>query len=557
MILAVLASAGPAFAEGGELQRLALVAGASNGGAGRAVLRYAVSDARAVAGVLGQLGGVEPADLVLLEEPDADALRGALARLGQEAVRIRAAGRRPELFLYYSGHSDEQGLLLGPSRLPYAELRQALEAVPAQVRVAVLDSCASGAFTRSKGGVHRPPFLVDASSQLQGHAFLTSSAADEASQESDRLGASYFTHALLTGLRGAADASGDGVVTLSEAYQFAFQETLARTEATRSGPQHATYDIGLVGSGDVVLTDLHRATTVLALPEPLGGRLFVRDGAGRLVAELHKHPGARVDLALEAGGYQVRLVRDRRASQGTVLLATASRTVLDETRLQPVPLEATASRGAEEPALAEAPASAQPAPPASPGGLVGRHGLALTLGLHGSTGGVTTGPDGVTAGGTAGFLGGLSYTTWFSEHWAGSLSVTARTLDGEVTVTGGTTTTRGSVVVPIVLSARYLLPLAGDPVRLHAVAELGAGAWFGATGGVSAAPGGSLVSSHSETRPGARLGAGLDYLASEHLLLAAGVGYSQVADYSTPIGGRRNASGVDAGLSLGVVWGGR
>jgi hypothetical protein len=183
--------------------------------------------------------------------------------------------------------------------------------------------------------------------------------------------------------------------------------------------------------------------------------------------------------------------------------------------------------------------------------------LALTLGLHGSTGGVTTGPDGVKAGGSTGFLGGLSYTTWFSEHWAGSLSVTASALDGEVTVTGGTTTTRGAVVVPIVLSARYLFPLAADPVRLHAVAELGAGAWVGATGGVSAVPGGSLVSSRSETRPGARLGAGLDYLASEHFLLAAGVGYSQVADYSSPIGGRRNASGVDAGLSLGVVWGGR
>jgi hypothetical protein len=112
-------------------------------------------------------------------------------------------------------------------------------------------------------------------------------------------------------------------------------------------------------------------------------------------------------------------------------------------------------------------------------------------------------------------------------------------------------------VVPIVLSARYLHPLAGDPVRLHAVAELGAGAWVGATGGVSTAPGGSLVSSRSETRPGARLGAGLDYLAAEHLWLAAGVGYSLVADYAAPIGGRRSASGFDAGLSLGVVWGGR
>ena len=44
----------------------------------------------------------------------------------------------------------------------------------------------------------------------------------EAAQESDRICASYFTHYLVSGFRGAADLSGDGKVTLNEAYQFAF-----------------------------------------------------------------------------------------------------------------------------------------------------------------------------------------------------------------------------------------------------------------------------------------------------------------------------------------------
>jgi uncharacterized caspase-like protein len=59
---------------------------------------------------------------------------------------------------------------------------------------------------------------VDAS----GEVVITSSSADELSQESDEVGGSYFTHYLLSGLRGAADTSGDGEVTLDEAYRYVY-----------------------------------------------------------------------------------------------------------------------------------------------------------------------------------------------------------------------------------------------------------------------------------------------------------------------------------------------
>jgi hypothetical protein len=335
----------PARAADAALRRFAVVAGANLGGAGRTPLRYAASDARDVSRVLRRLGGVAMDDLVLLEEPDAERVRGALAGVAAEAERARQAGRRVEVFVYYSGHSDEEGLLLGTSRLSYAELRRELDQVPADVRVAILDSCASGAFTRAKGGVHRPPFLLDEASRVRGHAFLTSSAAHEAAQESDRLRASFFTHALLTGLRGAADSTGDRVVTLNEAYQFAFRETLAGTETTQAGPQHATYDIGLVGSGDVVMTDLRVADALLVLPDTLDGRVFVRNGSGQLVAELRKARGTRIDLALEEGRYEVRVQREQRVAAALVTLPANGRTVLDEAKLYDVPLEATAARG--------------------------------------------------------------------------------------------------------------------------------------------------------------------------------------------------------------------
>ena len=61
---------------------------------------------------------------------------------------------------------------------------------------------------------------------------LASSTASELSQESEALRASYFTHHLLSGLRGAADADRDGRVTLSEAYRYAYNRTLVATAAT-------------------------------------------------------------------------------------------------------------------------------------------------------------------------------------------------------------------------------------------------------------------------------------------------------------------------------------
>ena len=158
--------------------------------------------------------------------------------------------------------------------------------------MAILDSCSSGALTRAKGGARRPAFLFDATQDMSGHAFITSSSAAEAAQESDRIGASFFTHYLVSGLRGAADATGDGLVTLNEAYAYAFQETLASTENTQYGPQHPAYDISLTGSGDLVLTDLRAASAVLVIAEEVAGRLYVRDARGALVVELAKSPAS-------------------------------------------------------------------------------------------------------------------------------------------------------------------------------------------------------------------------------------------------------------------------
>ncbi|MEO1273492.1 MAG: caspase family protein, partial [Myxococcota bacterium] len=297
----------PVQADAAGLRRFALIVGANDGGSERAVLRYANSDAKSVGRILTELGGLDTRDRVMLFDPHCEDVMAGLKRLQDRMSEARSSADRIELIVYYSGHSDEQGLLLYGERLGYRELRQAIEALSADVRIVILDSCASGAMTRAKGGKRRPPFLSDRSIKVHGHAILTSSAADEVAQESERIGGSFFTYFLLSGLRGAADLTGDGRVTLTEAYQFTFEETLNRTESTRGGAQHAAFDIQLVGSGDLVLTDLRGTSASMIIEPALEGRLFIRDRNGRLVLELYKSSGRPVELSLDPGPYQVSL----------------------------------------------------------------------------------------------------------------------------------------------------------------------------------------------------------------------------------------------------------
>ncbi len=350
LVLLSLLLAAPALAEPVAVRRLALLVGVNDGGAERVRLRYAASDARSFDKVLGELGGVAPADRRLVLDVGRAGLLEALGELRARAEAARTSGAsRVEVLLYYSGHSDEEGLLLKGERLDYGELRRALEALPADVRIAVLDSCASGAFARAKGGTRRPAFLVDAGNKVKGHAILTSSSEDEISQESDRLGGSYFTHHLLSGLRGAADVTRDGRVTLNEAYQFAFHETLARTEKTRGGAQHPAYDIELAGSGDLVMTDLRATSAGLFLTEALAGRLFVRDEVGNLVVEVEKLAGRPTELGLAPGRYRVRREVEGGASEAVFTLVEGQRTPLALAQFQGLAREATVARGGGAP----------------------------------------------------------------------------------------------------------------------------------------------------------------------------------------------------------------
>lgn len=310
------------------LRRYLVAAASNDGGPGKIPLRFAGDDARGVVSTMRSVGGVASGEVELVLEPDTGRFLSTLREVSGRMARSRDSGFRVELVLYYSGHSDEEGLLLGSTRLRYRELRKVLEQSPADVRLAVLDACASGAALRTKGGVRRQAFQVDGSDRLRGQAYLTSSRAEEASQESDKLGGSVFTHAFLAGVRGAADGDGDGRVTLLEAYRYAYRETVEKTSSTRVGPQHPEFDLDLSGSGDVVLSDIAQAGAILELGGDLRGRIRVADSAGAVAADLELVAGRNLPLGLPAGTWRVTMTDSVQVRTGSVALQPGSRRVV-------------------------------------------------------------------------------------------------------------------------------------------------------------------------------------------------------------------------------------
>jgi hypothetical protein len=526
------------------VQRLALVAGANDGGPDRPVLKYAVSDAERFARVLLDLGGVSPANAILLKQPKLRELEQALDQLRSridEARRTAAGngGGRTEVLVYYSGHADDKGLLLGEDRYSYRSLRDRLDDVAADVRIAVLDACASGAITRIKGGVLRPPFLVDESADMRGHAFLTSSAATEAAQESDRIRGSYFTHFLISGLRGAADMSGEGKVTLNEAYQFAFNETLGRTAETKGGAQHPSYDINLSGTGDVVMTDLRQTSATLVLGEALDGRFFVTNARQELIVELYKPYGRKVELGVEAGSYEVRVEREAAALLAKPKLGEGDRVVLEPLQFTPTtPLPTRARGGFVPPRFA----------------VTDRNRIELLIGTwrvpgRSDTPSVAAGEDNFDV------AMGLLYTRFLREDLAITFGARVRASNSSIVSPSGSFA-GDLALVSLPLGVRWN-PLTG---ALHTRAvrpylAVGLGPVIGGSSGAGVSSDGAFAGSRTRASFGGTIGAGVDFHLGRHWSVGVGGGYQWMVDFPEPVGARDNYSGFQLEVSIGWLFG--
>lgn len=308
-LLVFIGFAWPAAAAA-KVERFAVIVGNDAGRPSEARLKYANSDARKVYDTLRDLGEFASMQMVLLNNDTANTVRSTLIAIND---RIRASVANPNtqvvLFVYYSGHADDRSLHLGNTDLTIEELSQLVRGSAATFRLLVLDACRSGALTRVRGGRITAPFPVATGSALRGTglAFITASSATEDAQESDELRGGLFTHALVSGLAGAADQDGDGSVVIEEAYRYAYDTTLRLTSRTRAGLQHPTFHYDFRGQGRVVLTRprwLRDRRGLLHLPENIGFLVMRGGEGGAVVAELGPGDAGRA-LALPPGRYFV------------------------------------------------------------------------------------------------------------------------------------------------------------------------------------------------------------------------------------------------------------
>ena len=327
------------------VDRYAIFIGSNKGGKGREELLYAGSDAQNFQKTMTEIGGITDSNSYVLIDPTKEKIDETLHQISNQINTSSSTAKRSEFIFYYSGHSDENALLLGDIPYDYSTLKAAISNVPSDIHVVILDSCYSGNFIRTKGGQKRKPFLLDDSSVVTGHAYLSSSSDNEYSQESDEIESSYFTNAMITGLRGAADTSGDNKVTLNELYSYAFNDTLSKTEASKAGPQHPNFNITLVGSGDLVLSDISNAEAMLSLSKEAKGKFIIRNAEGKLISEINKVAGQPIYMALPAGQYSAVIIDEYSTKSGTFLLEKDSIYVLDQNSLSTIKRKNNRVRG--------------------------------------------------------------------------------------------------------------------------------------------------------------------------------------------------------------------
>jgi len=169
------------------------------------------------------------------------------------------AGKGDSIILFFSGHGafdpmrtddflflsyDSEPNYLGTTAVKMSGL-DFLKGITAERVLIIADACHAGGFSDMKSkGLHPSELFVQEAKNSSGKVVITSSKGAQLSWEVPKLKNSVFTHYLLEGLNGNADKDHDGVVTLSEAYEYLYSHT---KDATK-GHQHPQWGGNVVGA---------------------------------------------------------------------------------------------------------------------------------------------------------------------------------------------------------------------------------------------------------------------------------------------------------------------
>jgi uncharacterized caspase-like protein len=222
-------------------------------------LRYTVPDAEAMYQLLTGPGGFKREHVLLLTDRAArkPTLRNLKWALG--TFLSRSAKKDDTVVIFFAGHGapeiDPRGLerdglakylipldadlddLYG-SALPMDELQTIFNRIEAERIVVLLDACYSGGAggrsflaKRTRATTSLDDLFLERLTRAKGRAIITAARPTEVSLELAELGHGLFTYYVLDGLRGAADANRDRLVSLQELYEYVEHQVVEKSRA--------------------------------------------------------------------------------------------------------------------------------------------------------------------------------------------------------------------------------------------------------------------------------------------------------------------------------------
>jgi hypothetical protein len=198
----------------------------------------------------------------------------------------------------------------------------------------------------------------------EGTALVASSSGFESAHEAEVVGGSFFTHHFAAGLLGAADRSGDGNITLQEAFDYAKERTVRDSARFAPVPQHPSFDVQLRGRQDVVLAQVASSPSALDVTQKQGPLEVIHLSTGTKVLEFPTGE-RRLRLALLPGRYVVRRVDGERIYAKEVEVTAGRTTTFAEAELELAGSHRLAAKGEDdelEEARAAAPSDAATVP---------------------------------------------------------------------------------------------------------------------------------------------------------------------------------------------------
>ncbi len=258
--------------------------------------------------------------------PVANEIFATLKRWNAEMATRKAAGKRSELVFVYAGHGDvdssgEGYVTLQKTKLRRRDLYQrVLAPSKADFVHLIIDACKSYFLVNRRGkegegkqdskgwkndkatdthDAEISAFLKrEELSSYPNAGVILATSGDQSTHEWTRYHGGILSHELRSALAGAADINGDGRVEYSEIHAF--------IAAANARVRHPEARLNIFAKPPAAnrhrpLFDLRQAqrARLLRFDRRLAGRFHLEDDRGVRVADLHKAPGMRFDLAVD------------------------------------------------------------------------------------------------------------------------------------------------------------------------------------------------------------------------------------------------------------------